>query len=72
MSLVGVILVRIFPHSDWITPNRDNFYAAVPFHLFYYRLKELNYDLKKKNHHFYLEKYYNDLKITFLLVVKFD
>ena len=24
----GVILVRIFPHADWITPNTDGFYAV--------------------------------------------
>ena len=33
VSLFGVILVRIFPHSDWIrtriTPNTDTFYAAL-------------------------------------------
>ena len=32
MSVFGVILIRIFPHSDWIrsriTPNTDTFYAV--------------------------------------------
>ena len=35
MSLIGVIVVRIFPHSDWIrkmrtriTPNTEKFYAV--------------------------------------------
>ena len=29
MSVFGVILVRIFPHSDWITPNTDTFHAVL-------------------------------------------
>ena len=33
LSIFGVILVRIFPHLDWlqtrITPNTDNFYAVI-------------------------------------------
>ena len=28
VSIFGVILVRIFPHSDWITPNTDTFFAV--------------------------------------------
>ena len=35
VSVFGVILVRIFPHSDWIrnriTPNTDPFYAVWKF-----------------------------------------
>ena len=36
MSVFGVILVSIFPHSDWIrtriTPNTDNFYSVIQFY----------------------------------------
>ena len=28
VSVFGVILVRIFPHSDWVTRNTDTFYAV--------------------------------------------
>ena len=32
VSVVGVILVRLFPHSDWkgatVTPNTDAFYVV--------------------------------------------
>ena len=31
VSVFGVILVRIFPHSDGITPNTDTFYAVSYF-----------------------------------------
>ena len=29
VSVFGVILVGIFLHSDWITPNTDTFYAVL-------------------------------------------
>ena len=29
VSVFGVILVGIFPHLDWITPNTDTFYSTV-------------------------------------------
>ena len=29
MSVFGVILVHIFPHSDWITPNTDTFHLVL-------------------------------------------
>ena len=28
-SVFGVIMVRIFPHPDWITLNTDTFYAVI-------------------------------------------
>ena len=37
MSIFGVFLVRIFPHSDWIrtrkTPNMDTFHAVLVLHI---------------------------------------
>ena len=37
MSIFGVFLVRIFPHSDWIrtrkTPNTDTFHAVLVLHI---------------------------------------
>ena len=29
MSVFGVILVGIFPHLDWITPNTDTFNPVI-------------------------------------------
>ena len=29
VSVFGVILVRIFQHTDWITPNKDTFCAVI-------------------------------------------
>ena len=36
----GVILVRIFPHLDWITPNTDTFYAVKISHYRNYKNSE--------------------------------
>ena len=46
VSVFGVILVRIFPHSDWITPNKDTFYAVDVSHLHSNRIRL--YFLKEK------------------------
>ena len=49
MSVFEVILILIFPHSDWIwtriTPNMDTFHAVWCFHVI------------KKNHVFMIHKY---------------
>ena len=36
MSIFAAILVRIFPHSDWIIPNTDIFYGVTVFHYTHY------------------------------------
>ena len=46
MSVFGVILVRIFPHSDWIqtrTPNTDTFYKVINFNSLRRNLYSLEY-----------------------------
>ena len=46
VSVFGVILVRIFPYSDWIRtwiiPNMDNFYAAYTEVVFLQSCLQLN------------------------------
>ena len=36
VSVLGVNLIPIFPHSDWITPNTDTFYAVFTESKFYF------------------------------------
>ena len=45
VSVFGIILVRIFPHSEWITPNTDTFYAVGSLILSKNR-QESGYDVK--------------------------
>ena len=59
VSVFEVILVRIFPHSDWVTPNRDTFYAAgkkcvkhvnfVNFVIMYEYANSVNFEKAKIN-----------------------
>ena len=59
VSVFGVILARIFPHSNWITPNTDTFYAVRYYVMQFFHIFSL-LQLSKWWFHWSLQKYYQE------------